>query len=209
VVFHSFLITTKYEFVRIYELSRICTFVLIRISSKYMAKTRQQKEKTLSDLVDKIKKSKSMVFVNFEKLKVKEAEGLRKDFRQENVEYLVAKKTLLKLAFKEAGLSDIDPKSFDKSVGTAFGLTDEVAPARVAVNFAKQHEALFAFGGILEGKFVNRDKILELAMLPSRDELLAKVVGSIKAPVSGFVNVLAGNLRGLVYVLNAIKESKN
>lgn len=174
-----------------------------------MAKTRVQKEKTLTDLASKVKKAKSMVFVNFDKLKVKEVEELRKKFREQDVDYMVAKKTLLKLAFKEAGIGDIDPKTFDKSVGTAFGNVDEVAPARVTQEFAKLHGDLFAFGGILDGKFVGRDKIIELAMLPSKEQLLAKVIGTINAPVTGFVNVLAGNLRSLVYVLNAIKDSKN
>ena len=173
-----------------------------------MAKTRQQKEQALKDLIDKLKKAKSLVFVNFSDLKVKEIEELRKNCRVENVGYLVAKKTLMKRAFKDAGL-DIDPKSFDKEVATVFGFEDEVAPARIIQEFAKEHEALVAFGGVLESKFVDQAKVVELSKLPSKDELLAKVVGSIKAPVSGFVNVLAGNLRNLVYVLNAVKESKN
>jgi len=120
---------------------------------------------------------------------------------------LVTKKTLMKIALKKAGLA-VKPEVFDKSAAAVFGINDEAAPARIVQTFAKTHEALNVFGGILEGKFVGREKILELAKLPSREELLAKVLGSIKAPVSGFVNVLAGNLRGLVGVLSAIKESK-
>ena len=174
-----------------------------------MPKTRLQKEKALTDFSAKLKEAKSTVFVNFENLKVKEIEELRKKCRQENVDYLVTKKTLMKVGLKEAGIADIDYKVFDKSVASVFGINDEVAPARIIQSFAKTHEALNAFGGILEGKFVGREKVLELAKLPSREELLAKVLGSIKAPVSGFVNVLAGNLRNFVYVLNAIKDSKN
>jgi len=173
-----------------------------------MAKTRQQKEEAVKDLIDKVKKAKSLVFVNFDGLKVKEIEELRKNCRAENVDYLVAKKTLMKKAFKDAGLV-IDLKDFDREVATVFGHEDEVAPARIVQDFAKEHEALVAFGGVLEKAFVDQAKIIELSKLPSKDELLAKVVGSIKAPVSGFVNVLSGNLRNLVYVLNAVKESKN
>lgn len=172
-----------------------------------MAKTRQQKEQTVKDLIEKLKKAKSLVFVNFDGLKVKEVEELRKNCRAENIEYLVTKKTLIKKAFKDVGL-DIDPKTFDKEAAIAFGYEDEVAPARIVQNFAKEHEALIAFGGVLENKFVPAEKVIELSKLPSKDELLAKVVGSIKAPVSGFVNVLSGNLRNLVYVLNAINDNK-
>ena len=174
-----------------------------------MAKTREQKEQVIKDLINKLKKAKSLVFVNFDGLKVKEVEQLRKNCRAENVEYFVTKKTLIKKAFKEAGLGEIDPNKFEKEVATVFGYEDEVAPARIVQTFAKEHEALKAFGGILEGQYVEGNKIVELSKLPSKNELLAKVVGSIKAPVSGFVNVLAGNLRHLLYALNAIKESKN
>ncbi len=174
-----------------------------------MAKTRQQKEEAVKVLTEKIKQAKSLVFVNFDGLKVKEIEELRKQCRAENVGYLVAKKTLMKKAFKDAGLEEIDPKTFKKEAATVFGYEDEVAPARIVESFAKNHEALKAFGGVLENKFVDRGKIIELARLPSKIELLAKVVGSIKAPISGLVNVLSGNLRNLVYILNAIKDSKN
>ncbi|MFA5021495.1 MAG: 50S ribosomal protein L10 [Patescibacteria group bacterium] len=174
-----------------------------------MAKTRQQKETTVKDLVSRLKSSKSIVFANFDKLKVKEIEKLRKNCHRENVDYVVAKKTLMKVAFKEAGITDVDPKTLDQGIALVLGINDEVAPARIIQDFAKDHEALKAIGGVLEGKFIPREKIIELAKLPSREVLLAKVLGSIKAPVSGFVNVLAGNLRNFVYVLNAIKETKN
>ena len=174
-----------------------------------MPKTRQKKEEVVKDLTDKVKKAKSLVFVNFDGLKVKEVEELRQTFRKENIEYLVAKKTLMNIAFKEAGVKDFDAKSFTKEVGTVIGYDDEVAPARMVEKFSKDHDALKSVGGVLEGKFVAREKVVELSKLPSREELLAKVVGSINAPVSGFVNVLAGNLRNFVYVLNAIKNSKN
>lgn len=174
-----------------------------------MPKTRQKKEEVVKDLTEKVKKAKSLVFVNFDGLKVKEVEELRQTFRKENIEYLVAKKTLMNIAFKDAGIENFDAKEFEKEVATVIGYEDEVAPARMVEKFSKDHEALKSVGGVLEGKFVDRAKVVELSKLPSREELLAKVVGSINAPVSGFVNALAGNLRNLVYVLDAIKSSKN
>ena len=174
-----------------------------------MAKTRVQKEQALADYQDGLKRAKSVVFVNFDKLKVKEIEQLRRQCRTENVGYIVAKKTLMKLALHASGLEGINPKAFDKSVATVFGFDDEVAPARIVQTFAKDHEALKTVGGILEGAYVEKERIIALAMLPSKQALLAKLVGSIQAPVSGFINVLAGNLRGLLYTLNAIKESKS
>lgn len=173
-----------------------------------MPKTRQQKEEFINDFQEKLAAAKSIVFVHFDGLKVKEVEELRKLFRAEKVHYVVAKKTLLKKAFAEAGIKDYDPATFEKEVGVAFGIEDEVAPARIVQKYSKDHEALQAFGGVLEKNYVGKDKIVELSRLPSKEELLAKVVGSLNAPVSGFVNVLAGNLRKLVYVLSAVKDSK-
>lgn len=173
-----------------------------------MAKTRQQKEEFIKDFNAKLQQAKSIVFVHFDGLKVKEVEELRKLFRSENVDYLVAKKSLLKRVFAEAGIENYDPATFEKEVGVAFGIEDEVAPARIIQQFSKDHEALQAFGGVLENSFVGQEKVIELSKLPSREELLAKVVATMNAPVSGFVNVLAGNLRNLVYVLSAVKNTK-
>lgn len=173
-----------------------------------MAKTRQQKEDFIKNFNEKLQQAKSIVFVHFDGLKVKEIEELRKLFRAEKIDYVVAKKTLLKKAFEKAGIENYDPATFEKEVGVAFGIEDEVAPARIIQQFSKNHEALQAFGGVLENSFVGQEKVIELSRLPSKEELLAKVVGTINAPVSGFVNALAGNLRKLVYVLSAVKDSK-
>lgn len=173
-----------------------------------MAKTRQIKEQTLKSLTEGLKNSKSAVFANFQGLKVTDSEELRKKCRELNIDYIASKKTLLKNALKDLNL-EVDTKSFEGGVAVVLGKEDEVAPAQVIAKFAKKHEVVSVFGGILEGKFIDSSKVIELSNLPSKQELLAKLVGTINAPVSGFVNVLAGNLRGLVTVLNAIKDTKN
>jgi large subunit ribosomal protein L10 len=172
-----------------------------------MAKTRQQKKDILKNVSEKIDASKSLVFANFDGLTVKEVEELRAKCRENNVGYIVAKKTMLKIAMEKAGI-DVDPKTFENGVATVFGFEDEVAPAKIVQEFSKSHPNLKAISGVLEGQAVTLEKVVELSKLPSREELYAKVVGSIAAPVRGLVNVLAGNLRGLVYVLNAVKEKK-
>ena len=115
----------------------------------------------------------------------------------------------MRLAFKDSDINDIDPVTLNKGVATVFSYNDEVASAKTIGEFAKTHEALKPVGGILEKKFIDAAKVITLSKLPSRNELLAKLLGSIKSPVSGLVNVLSGNLRNLVYVLNAIKNSKS
>ncbi len=175
-----------------------------------MAKTRQQKEEEVKVLTEKLQAAKSVVFVSFSGLTVNQSEELRKSLREQEAELKMAKKRLLKIALEKAGLgTEILEQGIEGNLSLAFGFGDEVAPAQVLVKFAKANEQLSIKGGILEGKFIDDKQIKALASLPSRQELLAKVVGTIQAPVSGFVNVLSGNLRNLVYVLNAIKEAKS
>ena len=172
-----------------------------------MAKTRQQKEQTYTDLVVALKASKSAVFANFQGLTVKATEELRGICRKEQISFVASKKTLLKKALNEVGL-DIDTKSFDGGVAVVLGTLDEVAPAQIVAEFAKTHVAVKIFGGILEGNAISGSKVEALSKLPSKIQLYSKLVGTLNAPISGFVNVLAGNMRGLVTVLNAIKDAK-
>jgi len=172
-----------------------------------MAKTRQHKEEEIQQLATSLKEAKAAVFANFQGLKVSESESLRTICREQNINYFVTKKTLLRLALKDLGL-EVDTKSFDGGVSVVLGTDDEVAPAQTVAKFAKKHDVVTLFGGILENKFIDASNVTALSVLPSKEEILAKVVGSLNAPISGFVNVLAGNLRGLVNVLNAVKDAK-
>lgn len=172
-----------------------------------MAKTKQSKTTSLQDLTTHLKSAKGVVFANFQGLKVKESEELRRTCREKDVYYVAAKKTLLRKALSDAGLN-VDPKAFTGGVATVFGTNDEVTPAQVMAEFAKTHELATIFGGVLEGHFIDAAKVKALSNLPSKQQLLGQLVGTLNAPISGFVNVLAGNLRGLVTVLNGIKEAK-
>lgn len=172
-----------------------------------MAKNKAQKKKIVQDLSEKIKDAKSVVIADFTGLKVADSEALRKKCKEQSVYFTATKKTLLNLALKEQGL-DLDAGTLEGSLGVAVSQEDEVAAAKIVKEFAKDHEQVTFQAGMLEGTLISVEKLKQLADLPSKQELLAKVVGSLKAPISGFVNVLSGNLRGLINVLNAIKETK-
>lgn len=173
-----------------------------------MAKTKQQKQDTIEVLLDGLKSSKVAVFANFQGLTVEESQNLRSDCRAEGVSVLASKKTLVQRACDELKLEGADPAKFAGGVATFMAQNDETSAARIVNAFAKQNDIVEIFGGILEGKYIDADAVKYLANLPTKDELLAKVVGTINAPVSGFVNALAGNLRNIVGVLNNIKEAK-
>ena len=172
-----------------------------------MPKTRAQKGEIVDELAQKIGKMKSVVFTRISGYTMDDANSLRQKGRDVGVEVMIAKKTLLNRALQSNGFT-IAQDDLEGSILTTIGFDDEVAAAKLIAEFAKDRETIQIVGGILEGIFVGSDAIKQLATLPSREQLLAMLVRSLNAPISGFVNVLAGNLRSLVYVLNAIKEAK-
>jgi len=185
-----------------------------------MAKSKEQKKEIIKSLSDKISRSKSIVFINFNGLEVGENEDLRKKLKENKGEYYVVKKTLLDRVLKDNKIADLNISEYDGQMAAIFGYEDEVTPAKIVDNFREEHltkekeEKICFIGGILDlhsdtgSKLISKEEVMFLAKLPTKPELYAKVVWSLNAPVSGFVNALAGNLRNLVYVLDAVKDKK-
>jgi len=176
-----------------------------------MPKTKEQKKAILEELIDKVTRAKSIIFTSYKGLTVKDNEDLRSRLYKEDNEYYVAKKTLFNLALKDKAIAGLDIKGFIGQVAAVFGYDDEVSPAKIVGQFKKEKDKegkIEFIGGVLEGKYLDATQVASLSTLPSKQELYAKIVGSLNAPVSGLVNVLAGNLRNLVYALNAIKDKK-
>lgn len=173
-----------------------------------MPKSKSQKQAMVDEIAKKLADNKSVVFADYKGLTVAESSAIRKLCRKENAQYIVAKKTLIQIALEKAGIKDVDVKALQGNVAMVIGFEDEVSPAKVVANFSKEHENLQLIGGLMENKFINLDQVVALSKIPSKVELLSQLVRSLNSPVTGFVNVLAGNLRGLVNALNAIKEQK-
>jgi large subunit ribosomal protein L10 len=173
-----------------------------------MATSKQKKQEILAGLEDKISRSKSVFFTSYFGTGANEINELRAKFKENGAEYTVAKKTLVDLAFKNRKVAGVNAAEMAGEVATIFGYDDEVVPAKVLDDFAKGREEFRFLGGVLENSFITGDQVRQLAQLPSKQQLYAQVVGTINAPVSGFVNVLAGNLRGLVTALKQIEEKK-
>ena len=174
-----------------------------------MAITKEKKEALVSELAEKLQKTKSFVGTSYAGLKMEEMSEIRNLFKKAGNEFKVVKITLLERAAKEAGFKDLDVAAFEgKPFAIAFGYTDEIAPAKDVFSFAKKNGKLEILGGMLEGKNLTAAEVKNLAILPSREQLLSRMLGSINAPVQNFAYVLHANLRSIVYLLNAIKESK-
>lgn len=175
-----------------------------------MAKTRVQKEEEVRDYAQGLKDAKAIVFAELIGLKVADSTAFRRSSQEQEVSVRMAKKTLLRRAAKDAGLELDDTALEGKSVTMLLGTGDEIAPAKSLAELKKAHEeGITVLGGFLESNWMNAEQITALAKLPSKDQLIAQVVGSVRAPLSGLVGVLQGNLRNLVQVLNAVKDSKS
>ncbi len=171
-----------------------------------MPKSKGKKQEELAIVQSKVNASQGVVFTADHGLTVKDSENLRKQLRAEQAGLQGVKKTLLLKALSEAKIeADIQGTG---NVAVAYSETDAVAPARIVQSIAKTNDKLVILGGLLDGMFISREKVIALAKLPSRDELLAQTVGTLQAPITAFVRVMSGNIRGLVTVLNAVKDKK-
>jgi large subunit ribosomal protein L10 len=162
---------------------------------------RADKEQLVNEMAESLNKAKTVILVNYQGLKVKEIQELKKNLREQGVGFQVVKNTLFKIALKNNGIG-FDESVLDQPVAVVWGLTDEVLPAKITVEFGKTAEKMEIIGGLVNNQFADVNMIKQLAALPGREELYAKLVGTLNAPMSRLVNVLQGNLRGLVYILN-------
>jgi large subunit ribosomal protein L10 len=174
-----------------------------------MAKTRVRKEEEVKAYTDQLR-AQSVIMADTSRLKVNTLNAFRQLAKKESVGVQTAKKTLLKLAAKDAGV-DLDVDRLAGSVTMLVGLGDAVAPAKLLAELKKANKEIEipVLGGMLEAKWLDAKAVDMLAKMPSKQEMLAKVVGTIQAPLSSFVGVLNGNLRNLVQVVNAIKDAKS
>ncbi|MDD3498414.1 MAG: 50S ribosomal protein L10 [Candidatus Moranbacteria bacterium] len=168
---------------------------------------RNQKEEIVKNLSEEIKNSKSVVFSDYRGLKASEINALKKELKKEGTNLMVIKKSLIDLSLKKAKI-DSSVKGMEGQMAITISSEDEVVPAKILSKFSKTNENLKILGGMLGKDIMTVEEVMALAKLPGKEELLAKIVGSLNAPISGFVNVLSGNTRGLVNVLKAIQEKK-
>ncbi|MGE5591556.1 MAG: 50S ribosomal protein L10 [Bacillota bacterium] len=173
---------------------------------------RPEKEALVAEIKEKLGRAKSVVLVDNKGLSVSQVTKLRKKSREAGVEYRVAKNTLVRIAAKDSGIpgmADISPL-LEGPTTFAFGYEDPVAPAKVISNFIKDGKitTLEIKGGWLEGRVLTPADIKALADLPSREVLLAQVVGGMQAPMYGFAGSLAAVLRQFAYAVEALRQQR-
>lgn len=170
------------------------------------------KQAVVAQLKEQLESAKGVVLTSYKGLTVAQDTELRCELREAGVSYHVVKNTMLRIAAKEAGIEGIE-EHLEGTTAFAFSTEDAVAPAKVICGFIKKNkledaEVLTVKVGMVEGKVIGVDEVKALAALPSREELIAKLLGSMNAPISNTVNVLQGVIRNAVYVLDAIRSQK-
>lgn len=170
-----------------------------------MALTKEQKKKVTETLRERIEKQKIVVFCAIEGIKVKEISNLREKLKSEDCLLNVAKKTLFGRVLKEKNI-DINMKNVAGQTALIFGFKDETAAPRIAFNFSRENQNFRIMGGIFGAKGISKEEIEILAQIPSKNQLLANFVRAISSPVAGLINVMEGNIKGLMYALSNIKK---
>ena len=170
-----------------------------------MSAALEEKKQLVEELKEKIGSAKSIVIVDYKGLSVFEDTELRKTLREANVEYRVLKNRLMQKAFNELGYSDFD-EALNGPTAVAFANGDPVAPAKILLESADKTKKLTVKCGMIDGSYITTDGVKELATLPPKEVLLAKLLGTLSAPISGLARVLNETVAGLARVLNAIAE---
>jgi len=168
------------------------------------------KIKMVDILTQKFDNSSGIYFTCYSGMNVGQATELRKQFRENGVDYLISKNKLTKIAATKAGYEDKLNDFFKGQVGIAYAYKDPASPARVIKNFKKENkDTLEVLGLVFEGDIYSADKYMELADLPGREELLAKFICGLSQPMSQFVGTISGTMSKLMGVLNGLKEQKS
>ena len=170
-----------------------------------MANIRPEKQAAVAGLKEQLSSAKGAVLTGYRGLTVAQDMKLRAKLREAGVTYHVVKNTMVRIAANEIGLEGLDPV-LNGTTALAVSADDAVAPAKVIYEFIKENK--LENTEVLTIKVINVEEVKALASLPSREVLIAKVLGSMQAPISGVVNVLQGTIRNAVYVLDAIRAQK-
>lgn len=155
-----------------------------------------------------MEKAKALVFAGYRGLRVSEMTDLRARLRKGQSTIKVVKNRLMKRALRERGLEQLE-EFFRDPTALAMSDGDPVSPSKILAEFAKSHDRLQIKGGFMDGRVLSAKEVDAIAKMPSREVLLSRALGSMQAPATNIVGVLAAVPRTLLYALNAIRETKS
>ncbi len=168
-----------------------------------MSANLEAKKLLVEEIKEKFSKAKTIAFVDYRGLTVAEDTALRKKFRENGCDYKVYKNRLMLKALSDLGI-ECPASQLEGTTAVAIGYQDEVAPAKIVCNCVKETKKMTIKFGILNGVRVDAHNIEALATLPSKEELIAKLLGTLNNTASSLCRVLSAPTRGLVVALNAV-----
>lgn len=176
------------------------------MSQKYGKKVREKMVKEMKSIVSG---DGGFILSSMEKMKASDIDVLRKTMKKSGSRYLVLKNRLANIALKESGIEGFEGISKEKKIlGIGVIKDDPVQVVKILKDFSKQNKGFNISMGYVEGRVITADRVSDLADLPSREQLLSMLLGTMNAPARGFVTVLSGVMRSLLYALNAVKDKK-
>ncbi len=170
--------------------------------------SKEKKEQIIKELLEQVKEAKAVFFVNFLGLKVSEMNGLRQELKKDNAQARVVKKNLAKIVFSQEDYVKEITGDKASSLMVNFAFEDPINTAKALWSFSRKNNKFQILGGITEGAFLNAEKVITLAQIPSKDILLGRLVGSISSPIQRLLYTLNGNIQKLVVVLGGVKATK-
>jgi large subunit ribosomal protein L10 len=173
-----------------------------------MSKTRSQKEELLKKYKDLIENRSGYLLVNSDKIDTATVTNLKIQLKDAGANISVLKNSIFKVALQDSK-EPLEIQDFDGPTAIITFEQDPTQPAKLVKKVQKETELLEAKGGVFEGEFLTAERVMQLAEIPSREELLSKLVGTMNAPLTGFMNAITGNVRGFTMVLKGISEKKS
>ena len=172
-----------------------------------MSEAQEAKKGVVAEIAQKLEKAQGVVLLDYRGLTVGEVTALRKKLREAGVEYRVLKNTLVKLAADQVGIEGLEAYLHGPTA-VAFGYDDPVMPAKILADFVKAAKKTEIKSGLVGKDVISAAGVADLANLPSKEVLVAKLLGTMNAPATRLASVLNGPMRALAIALGAIAEQK-
>ncbi len=173
-----------------------------------MAISREKKTELLKEYKDILKNKQGYFLVRSDNIDTATVTNLKMELKDNNADFKVLKNTIFKIALQDTD-QPVEVQDFNGATAVIYFDQDPTTPAKLVRNVQKESEQMNTKGGVFKGDFLTEEKVMQLAEIPSRDELLGMLVGSMSAPLTGFMNAVTGNVKGLTVALKGISEQES
>jgi large subunit ribosomal protein L10 len=173
-----------------------------------MAISREKKTELLKEYKDILENREGYFLVRSDSVDTATITELKKELKQSNANFSVLKNTIFKLALQDTN-QPVEIQDFDGATAVIYFDDDPTTPAKLVRKVQKEKETMNTKGGVFEGRFLTEENVIQLAEIPSREELLGMLVGSMSAPLTNFMNAVTGNVKGLTVALKGISEKES